>query len=119
MLNRMCGEAELAVGMRAIISSSKRANVTLQSAPFGDGLVSFDLPQVPFPSVTPHAVKHNSPPSGTGLTPIHYTPELRIEPKRRSFAFQKAVFCTLKGHLSQCKRCPFGTVLIINDLHGG
>ena len=78
MLNRMCGEAELAVGMWAIISSSKRANVTLQSAPFGDGLVSFDLPQVPFPSVIPHAVKHSSPPSGMGLTPIRYTPELRM-----------------------------------------
>ena len=81
MLNRMCSEAELAVGMRAIISSSKRANVTLQFAPFGDGLVSFDLPQVPFPSVTPHAVKHGSPPSGTGLTPIHYTPKLRMNRK--------------------------------------
>ena len=70
-----------------MISSSKRANVTLQFAPFGDGLVSFDLPQVPFPSVTPHAVKHSSPPSGTGLTPIRYTPELRMNP----FAVQSAV----------------------------
>ena len=35
------------------------------SPPFGDGRVSFELPQVPFPSVTPHAVKHSSPPSGT------------------------------------------------------
>ena len=78
MLNRMCSEAELAVGMRAIISSSKMANVPLLFAPFGDGLVSFDLPQVPFPSVTPHAVKHSSPPSGTGLTPICYTLELRM-----------------------------------------
>ena len=61
MLNRMCSEAELAVGMQPIISSSKRANVILLFAPFGDGFVSFDLPQVPFPSVTPHAVKHSSP----------------------------------------------------------
>ena len=38
MLNRMCSEAELAVGMRAIISSSKRANITLLFAPFGDGI---------------------------------------------------------------------------------
>ena len=85
MLNRMCSEAELAVGMRAMISSSKRANVTLQFAPFGDGLVSFDLPQVPFPSVTPHAVKHSSPPSGTGLTPIHYTPKLRMNQRKAVF----------------------------------
>ena len=33
MLNRMCSEAELAVGMRAIISSSKMANVPLLFAP--------------------------------------------------------------------------------------
>ena len=78
MLNRMCSEAELVVGMQSMISSSKRANVTLLFAPFGDGFVSFDLPQVPFPSVTPHAVKHSSPPSGTGLTPIRYTPKLRM-----------------------------------------
>ena len=87
MFNRMCSEAELAVAMWAIISSSKRANATLQFAPFGDGLVSFALPQVPFPSVIPHAVKHSSPPSGTGLTPIRYTPELRMNP----FAVQSAV----------------------------
>ena len=43
MLNRMCSEAELAVGMRAIISSSKRANVTLQFAPFGDGIDTYTL----------------------------------------------------------------------------
>ena len=85
MLNRMCSEAELAVGMRAMISSSKRANVTLQFAPFGDGIVSFALPQVPFPSVTPHAVKHSSPPSGTGLTPIHYTPKLRMNQRKAVF----------------------------------
>ena len=89
MLNRMCSEAELAAGMQPIISSSKRANVTLLFAPFGDGFGSFDLPQVPFPSVTPHAVKHSSPPSGTGLTPICYTPELRMNPK---------------DHQSECKR---------------
>ena len=83
MLNRMCSEAELAVGMQSMISSSKRANVTLLFAPFGDGFVSFDLPQVPFPSVTPHAVKHSSPPSGTGLTPIRYTPKLLMNHERR------------------------------------
>ena len=43
MLNRMCSEAELAVGMRAMISSSKRANVTLQFAPFGDGIDTYTL----------------------------------------------------------------------------
>ena len=108
MLNRMCSEAELAVGMQSMISSSKRANVTLLFAPFGDGFASFDLPQVPFPSVTPHAVKHSSPPSGTGLIPIRYTPELRMNPICRLWAFKKpsitsrkAVFCTLKDGLLQ------------------
>ena len=43
MLNRMCSEAELAVGMWAIISSSKRANVTQQFAPFGDGIDTYTL----------------------------------------------------------------------------
>ena len=78
MLNRMCSEAELAVGMQPIISSSKRANITLLFVLLEDGRVSFDLLQVPFPSVTPHAVKHSSPPLGTGLVPIRYTLKLRM-----------------------------------------
>ena len=65
MLNRMWSEAELVVYMLQITSSSKRANSCLLFAPFGDGCGGFDLPQVPFPSVTTHAVKHSSPPSGT------------------------------------------------------
>ena len=40
MLNRMCSEAELAVGMQPIISSSK---VTLLFAPFGDGIDTYTL----------------------------------------------------------------------------
>ena len=43
MLGRMCGEAELAVGMQSMISSSKRANVTLQFTPFGDGIDTYTL----------------------------------------------------------------------------
>ena len=43
MLNRMCSEAELAAGMQPIISSSKRANVTLLFAPFGDGIDTYML----------------------------------------------------------------------------
>ena len=78
MLNRMWSEAELAVYMLQITSSSKRANSCLLFAPFGDGWGGFDLPQVPFPSVTTHAVKHSSPPSGTGLAPIRYTSKLRM-----------------------------------------
>ena len=63
-----------------IISSSKRANNRQQFAPFGDDLCDFGLPQVLFPSVTPHAVKHNSPPSGTGVD-IHFYPnDLRMNP---------------------------------------
>ena len=119
MLNRMCSEAELAVGMQSMISSSKRANVTLLLAPFGDGFVSFDLPQVPFPSVTPHAVKHSSPPSGTGLTPICYTPELRMNRERPSFALQKAANRTLKGRLLKRKRRPFASVLTVSELLAG
>ena len=33
-----------------------------------------------------------------------------------SFTFQKDMNCTLKGHLSQRKRCPFTSPLIINKL---
>ena len=43
MLNCMCSEAELAVGMRAIISSSKRANIPLLFAHFGDGIDTYLL----------------------------------------------------------------------------
>ena len=39
MLNRMWSEAELAVYVQTIISSSKRANIRLLFAPFGDGWV--------------------------------------------------------------------------------
>ena len=93
MLNRMWSEAELAVYMLQITSSSKRelavymlqitssskrANSCLLFAPFGDGWGGFDLPQVPFPSVTIHAVKHSSPPSGTGIGIYFYPTELRM-----------------------------------------
>ena len=43
MLNRMCSEAELAVGMQSMISSSKRANIPLLFAPFGDGIDTYML----------------------------------------------------------------------------
>ena len=78
MLNRMWSEAELAVYMLQITSSSKRANSCLLFAPFGDGCGGFDLPQVPFPSVTTHAVKHSSPPSGTGVDVNFYPKDLRM-----------------------------------------
>ena len=97
MLNRMWSEAELAVGMQPIISSSKRANITLLFALFEDGWVSFDLPQVPFPTVTPHAVKHSSPPLGTGLAPIRYTQKLRMNPERRLIGNQTESILGLKN----------------------
>ena len=36
--------------------------------------------------------------------------------KRPSFGFQKAMFYTLKGHLSQCKRWPFTNLLVIRQI---
>lgn len=36
---------------------------------------------------------------------------------RRSFAFQKAVFYNVKGHLSQAKRRPFANALTVSHMH--
>ena len=44
--------------------------------------------------------------------------KLRLS-QRPSFVFQKAVFRTLKGHLLQGERRPFGKWLIINELQTG
>lgn len=41
---------------------------------------------------------------------------MRMSPNMPQIAMQKAVFCTLKGHLSQCERWPFGKPLIISGL---
>ena len=37
--------------------------------------------------------------------------------KRCPFAFQKGIFCTLKGHLLQGKRWHIGKALIIKELY--
>ena len=87
MLNRMWSEAELAVYMLQITSSSKRANSCLLFAPFGDG-----------------------------IAPIRHTPELRMNPNRPPFALQKAVNCTLKSRKLQGETRLFTTRLIIRQL---
>ena len=47
---------------------------------------------------------------------IFHPNKLRMTPNMRQIALQKAVFCTLKGHLSQCERWPFGKPLIVSEL---
>ena len=44
---------------------------------------------------------------------------MRMNPNMRQIALQKAVFYTLKGHLSQCERWPFGKPLIVRELANG
>ena len=41
---------------------------------------------------------------------------MRMNPNMPQTALQKAVFYTLKGHLSRCERWPFGKPLIIRGL---
>ena len=48
---------------------------------------------------------------------IFHIPELWMNHQRPPFAFQKAVNCTLKGHLLTSKRRPFAKTLIIKHLH--
>ena len=54
-----------------------------------------------------------------------HAPFSRTLCERRSFAFQKAIFCTLKGHLLQTERRHIGNCLAVNALqarrgtHGG
>ena len=67
MLNRMCSEAELAVGMQPIISSSKRANCILGLCGL-EVLRLYGMTVKPhnLTTVKPHNRKRCSPPSGTG-----------------------------------------------------
>ena len=113
MLNRMCSEAELAVYMLQITSSSKRANSCLLFAPFGDGYGGFDLPQVPFPSVTTHAVKHSSPPSGTGLAPIRHTPELRMNRLSHTACLAHRAYLAYKPYEPDRPDKPDGSAYLI------
>ena len=53
---------------------------------------------------------------GTSMKTIQHHHWKEQKCKRPSFAFQKAMNCTLKGRLLQRKRRPFATALIIRQL---
>ena len=50
---------------------------------------------------------------------LYYPKDLRMNPKRRHFTLQKAVFRALKGRLLQAKRRHIGKALTVNELQSG
>lgn len=48
-----------------------------------------------------------------------HSPELRMSPKRSSFAMRKVTFCIVKDGLLECERRPFANLLVISALPTG
>lgn len=108
--NGTCGKSKLTH------PSSKWANNRVIFALFEDDIIGY-IPTASSASL--HMRLSIVGPLRGPITTNANIPKLRINRERPSFAFQKAVNCTLKGGLLQCKRPPFANVLIIRWLSDG
>ena len=118
MLNRMCSEAELAVGMQSMISSSKRANIPSVRPPSGTGLLVLTYRK--FRSLRSlHMRLSIVRPFGDWIDTYMLYTRTADEPRKAVFRVAKAANRTLKGRLLKRKRRPFASVLTVSELLTG